>query len=391
MIPKIKNTKTALAAVLSAALMSSFFCACSDDKNNGDNQSRIPETDVSLSESYTESSETVSDISIRENGKPSAVSDGSIDSFPDITDSNTEYDSHVPESSIRVPTEYSEEYIELPDSDGGLIPIQTSDNEKPADMELEMKIIQAYTANDIKTGEEHQKPSDGKVFLIAEIELNNPTNNNLPFLTIYNIIPSVDDNVISLGNYINAFPVMLNGYENLINKGELTVFRNSTLKGYIAVEAPSEFSCCEFTHCNDIGVVNSYRYSLKDNITVNKQEPLKNAKSEGIEVSLLQCERTDGSEYELSAAKEGFCYITLTVEIKNISKVLTEVSTDNYTVKYKDSSYSTLFPSVVGTIIPPEKHIERKFVMEVPESADTLSFIQTKTNETELFEFNIES
>ena len=327
-------------------IMLSVPCGCAEKKktaeNSGDGQSR------SIAyESHAERTET----------------DGS-----DSTDSPSQ-----------LPTEQSGTVS------GILIPIHTSASEERHD-ELEYRVISIYNSTDIKTGEEHQLPPDGKQFFIAELELINNTDEMISFRSSFDLIPSVDDNVLSMSGYKNEFPLVLNGYKSLQSSLEIPVYKHSSVTGYIGFEGPLQFGTVELTFCGPFGVTDSFRFSGNVTDTAASPAPLAKGDANGFETAVYECSVSDGSGSGLSPAKEGFCYLSLKAEMKNISDRILKADTNELRLVCGDKSYDNIFSDTNSLYVPPGKHIGRTAVIQVPAGADKLTLVQTGAEDTVLLE-----
>lgn len=283
--------------------------------------------------------------------------------------------------------------LELPQNNSSensafVIPDKSSDSEH-SKKELDINVLNIYNSKDIKTGDEHKYPDNGKIFYIAELELINNSDNPISIRSVFDIIPSVDDRVINLDNFINHFPLVLNGYNNLQNTPEITVYAQSEVKGYIGFEGPENFTVCELTFCNSIGVYDSFRFSKEGRDAAEKPEPLAKGEAEGLETAMYECRISDGSEYNITPAEEGFCCLTVTADITNTSERLIEADTESFKITCGEYSYTTIFPNSKTTIIPPGKHINRKFVVFIPSNTEKFTFVQTRMKDTVLFEYTL--
>ena len=161
------------------------------------------------------------------------------------------------------------------------------------------------------------------------------------------------------------------------------------MSGYIGFEGPEQFSVVELTFCNEFGVTDSFRFSKNGIDTVSKPEPLAKGEADGLETAMYECGINDGSKYSIPPADEGFCYLSVTTEIKNVSDRMLEADTKDIQLICGNEKYGNLFPDMSAVFIPPGKHIRRELVMCVPVGSDKFALVQTKTKDTVLFEFDV--
>ena len=214
-------------SALAAAMLTLLPLGCSD-KSKNDNESSLSFDDIGSRFEAT----------IRPSSDVSGLSDNSLQS------ENAVYDNSL--SSDR------------------LIVIRSSDAENRAH-ELEYRVISMYKTYDIAIGDEHVTPDDGMTFYVAELELINDTDEQISFRCIFDVIPSINDRVISLDSNISKFPLVMHGFNNLQCVPELPVYSHSSLKGYIAFEGPDTFSSLELSFQNEFGIVDSYHVSANEN------------------------------------------------------------------------------------------------------------------------------
>lgn len=264
---------------------------------------------------------------------------------------------------------------------------------------VKLTLNQIGTKNFISSGTETAvTPKSGYTFIFAEFSLETLKEDTVEFWTLNDLVPSVDGYVISLGQYFTVFPSEVNGLKNLLTSNTVVVPAGSVTKGYLAFEVPSDFHTCEISFGGDRGNFGVFHFRNPDNLSESAPESsqsksIASKESGSFRFSLLKTEAADASSFRLPEPAQGNHYVSVTMEIQNISEVTHDLNMNNFYILQNDNAtYPALERSYLH-YISPGKILLDTIIIEIPTNAQTcqLCYGETITAGNELFDIQTAS
>lgn len=220
---------------------------------------------------------------------------------------------------------------------------------------LDFSIKSVSVTTGIHTGESDQLPEKGQVFVMAQIELVNHSQESYEFKTISQLIPSLDGQVNTLSKYINTYPNVIDGMDNLINQPTTSVFPEKPMKGMIIFEAPEGFSSCDFAFCSNMHVHQSFHFENPNGTPPTDIKPQKTAALDELTVEILNVHQNKEPEKTDTSAGSVSRSVTVTVRVRNDGKDLSYLQFASFGAEAAGKTYEPQYKPLYTTYLPPEK------------------------------------
>ena len=234
---------------------------------------------------------------------------------------------------------------------------------------LDFSITNVYYSDNITTGDQVRAPSDGKVFLIAEVELVNHTDSSATLESDGLLIPSVDGIVTNLNDTVNRYPNVINDLQNLINRRELQLFPEKPVTGLYIFEVNRDYTECDFTYHRNLTVYDTFRYTrtLEQEASETKEkEALASVSSQETALRVMDVKKVDPTDYSLQSVDEKADYIAVTVEIENCQKeLISTFNCNDLVIEAGGKACHPLMERIVTDYIPPGKKLVQDLLYAV--------------------------
>lgn len=246
---------------------------------------------------------------------------------------------------------------------------------------LELTLKRVYTTDKIVTGENFSIPKKGKTFLVAEMQIANPTDEPYFFWSVYNLFPAIDKRLFPLNNTINAFPDMLNGYQNLVNRPEIPISAKDSILGYFALEVPKDFHLFNLSFCDDQQLFDSFLFENKKSTqSLKKPAALAEADNEGLHFAVTDLFISDGSSEYVSSPEDGYTYLNIQIITENSSDTIAFADYRNFSVDCDGKICSPVVAATNAELLPPDNYIIHSILVPVPDSASFCSLCYSSNN-----------
>ncbi len=357
---KKHNSYTGLLAILlSAALFVFPLTGCSNDNND---------------ETEKEDSSNVSDIFKETN---------------ENTDSSSQDDDNSQVSLIK--SNSNDGNNESKDSKDD----EDNDNLIKAN-ELNVTLEDMYMSEIIITDDTVQDPSEGNIFVIAELKLENTTQELVEFWPSVSLIPSVDDQILTLSDFINHYPDFINGKTNLLNHSETNISAGGSITGCVVFEIDKSFIKGEIAYSDGRTVLGAFSFENKsaegDSAYEKPAEVIKEADTDSLKISLLNVSDINLESYELKQPAEGCKYINVSLMLENKTDIIQMITMNNFYLLADDKTIEPFIARRNNDHLIPEKFFLGGVLFEVPENAETLKLLYSPggiaNSGVELFDIN---
>lgn len=240
----------------------------------------------------------------------------------------------------------------------------------------DLSVTKVYSAKEINTGSQVISPQKNNVFIIADIEIKNKTDETYYFDFMNSIIPSVDNQIVDLRDWTAVFPDELDGVQNMLNTVETSVLPNSSTTGFIAFEASNSFRYCDFTYYNYDTVINIFKYAASKNAVEPEKTINAIASDENDEITMLVTNVHRLSDHkDLPAPAQSKRYVQATVAILNKTELIREAYYQGFRAECKGSELRPVKEFQLDEKLPPQKYYVFTAIFEVPDDADTFKLI----------------
>ena len=274
---------------------------------------------------------------------------------------------------------------------------EDTDSNTINDGNLTVTLEDMYLSEIIITDDTVLDPSEDKVFVIAELKLENNSDGLLEFWPSVSLAPSIDDSLITLSSFVNRYPDFINGKKNLLNNSETQISGNSSVQGCIVFETDKSFLKGELSYIDDRTVLGTFPFEntlSEEEVSEAAQKPeaIKETSTDTMKISLLGTTDANSEVYNTQEHSEGNKLINISLMFENKTDIIQMIIMNNFYISADGNIIEPFIAKRNNDYLLPEKYLISTVLFESPENTETLKLMYsisgTAESAVELFDIS---